>query len=137
MKPETQDAIHRLAWRAMAALKFSRWLEATQLLSDDEKRESAESFFVGGDEFIFPPDERTRLERRDDAIREALAKHYSGMTQSGAAKSLSFDLGRVASRTPPICKAARQSLVNIVELNHGRALAWRQILNVRDGFRCG
>ncbi len=137
MSPETLAAIARLRWRAAAAEKFSQWLSRTQLIDDDEKRESAERFFIGDADFIFEPDERTLLEKRDGLIRDALATHYDGMTASGAAKALAYDLARVASHTAPLCKDARQALTNIVELNGGKPLAWRQLLNIADGFRCG
>ncbi|MDO9502157.1 MAG: hypothetical protein Q7J52_18815 [Falsiroseomonas sp.] len=69
-----------------------------------------------------------RLDRRDAAIRAALA---SGQPASVAAKSLAAELARAS--TLPVAQAGdarRKAVSEILELNRGRPLAWRQIMNI-------
>lgn len=86
-----------------------------------------------------------RLAERDAAIRRALAEHYSALPPTPAAKALAADLGRYISgpwlrerdllELPEGVSAHRVSLHRIARLNESRGLAYRQVLNVRDGFR--
>lgn len=136
---EAAHAIQRLRQRAYAAEKFAAWIENTTILTPDEKREAADSFLDGFDnsfaDRIGPLDTRPRIDRRDDAIRDAIATHYATLAPSTAAKALAADLDRVETGGPPSNHAAREALETILWRNSRRALGWRQILNILDGDR--
>lgn len=85
---------------------------------------------------------KTRLDRRDNAIREALGSYRVPATRS--AKMLALDLGRYLATTwrdaagvEQIDGATEQqkTLHLIATLNDGRALAYRQILNIAGNRR--
>lgn len=88
-----------------------------------------------------------RLAERDEAIRWVLPAHYEGMAPSAAAKALSRDLdGYLACgwrrehmlvTLATSASAHRRALHEIARSNEGRAIGWRQILNIADGFRGG
>jgi hypothetical protein len=87
---------------------------------------------------------RDRLEARDEAIRAALRRFYTGLPPSSAAKAFARDLDRLLAT----CWQAdtdigddtdtkRGALVDIARRNEGRSLGWRQILYILDGTRSG
>ncbi|NKE47036.1 hypothetical protein HB662_19810 [Roseomonas frigidaquae] len=74
-----------------------------------------------------------RLDRRDAAIRDALSGH---LPRSVAAKALEAELRRACTVASPGQGDARRKLVaEILDLNAGRPLAWRQLLNIAAANR--
>lgn len=131
MSPDVADAIQRLRERAAAAEKFAIWIENTTLLTPEEKRAAADNFLDGFDNAFAdrfgPPDTRSRIERRNDAIRETVGRHYADLAPTTAAMAMADDLLAVDMRRSPRRKAARDELATILALNSGATLAWRRI----------
>ncbi|MGJ0506995.1 MAG: hypothetical protein ACR652_07610 [Methylocystis sp.] len=80
-------------------------------------------------------DARSRLDRRDDAIRDTVATFYPDMPPSAAAKALARDLGRVLTGGPISSGDLRAALRQVASLNRDRPIGWRQVLNILDGDR--
>lgn len=80
-----------------------------------------------------PPTRAHRLDERDTVIREAIARYDGPPTVR--AKTLANDLARAAElKNEPLSDRLR-SAQEIVRLNGGRPLGWRQIQNIADGYR--
>ncbi len=91
------------------------------------------------------PSRSDRLHLRDETIRAAFLQHpYANLSPSAAAKELARALGAYLSGGwlreqhldhLPNASEHRQTLHKIARLNGGRSVGWRQLVNVKDGFR--
>lgn len=76
-----------------------------------------------------------RMEARDCAIRVAAASFYPGRRHT-AALAVERDVGRViAGVSGGLEEAQLMVLRQIIDLNRGRSIGWRQIENIMAGQR--
>ncbi|RTL88093.1 MAG: hypothetical protein EKK29_05810 [Hyphomicrobiales bacterium] len=76
-----------------------------------------------------PPSPKERLDARDEAIREALLLYDGPPTVR--AKKLARDLLRPASNA----SAQRRAAAEVLRLNRGRPIGWRQLHDIGAGYR--
>lgn len=80
-----------------------------------------------------PPTRRELLEQRDAIILRAFAELDGPMSRR--AKAIASKMADASSLKTCATSQALRSAAEILRLNGGRPLAWRQLLNIADGFR--
>lgn len=145
------DATPSMLWAdrilLLAPAERRAFLDAVVCLSRDaaDAAREAEEARAELERLRPPPTRAERLAQRDDAIRQALASLYPDALPSAAAEALAHDWGHYLSTgwarecdllsLPEGASLRRRTLHKLARLNRGRALTWRQVWNIANGFR--